>query len=46
MQKNQYTLSERPCLKQVIDTLDKAFAKIPDNTKLISHSEHGLAVPT
>ena len=36
-----YSISDRPLLGQVIEMLDKAFAKIPDNTKLILHSDQG-----
>lgn len=36
-----YNISERPHLGQVIDMLDKAFEKIPDNTNLIFHSDQG-----
>ncbi len=36
-----YNLSERPVLGQVMDMLDKAFNKIPDNTNLIFHSDQG-----
>ena len=36
-----YNISERPALAQVMDMLDKAFAKIPDNTNLILHSDQG-----
>ena len=36
-----YTISNRPVLQQVLDMLDIAFAKIPDNTKLIFHSDQG-----
>lgn len=36
-----YNISERPVLGQVMDMLDKAFAKIPDHTKLIFHSDQG-----
>jgi len=36
-----YNISERPHLGQVIDMLDKAFGKIPDNTNLIFHSDLG-----
>lgn len=36
-----YNISERPVLGQVIDMLDKAFAKIPDDTNLIFHSDQG-----
>ena len=36
-----YNISERPVFGQVLDMLDKAFAKIPDNTNLIFHSDQG-----
>ena len=36
-----YSISSRPVLGQVMDMLDKAFAKIPDNTNLILHSDQG-----
>ena len=36
-----YNISEHPHLGQVMDMLDKAFAKIPDNTDLILHSDQG-----
>lgn len=36
-----YTISEHPVLNQVLDMLDKAFLKIPDNTNLIFHSDQG-----
>lgn len=36
-----YNISERPSLNQVIDMLDKAFEKIPDNCGLILHSDQG-----
>lgn len=36
-----YNISERPVLGQVMDMLDKAFAKIPDDTNLIFHSDQG-----
>ena len=36
-----YSISERPILNQVMDMLDKAFEKIPDNTNLIFHSDQG-----
>ena len=36
-----YNISERPVLGQVMDMLDQAFAKIPDNTNLIFHSDQG-----
>lgn len=36
-----YSISHSPVLNQVMDMLDKAFAKIPDNTQLIFHSDQG-----
>ena len=36
-----YNISESPNLIQVMDMLDKAFEKIPDNTNLIFHSDQG-----
>lgn len=36
-----YNISERPILSQVIDMLNKAFEKIPDNTNLMLHSDQG-----
>lgn len=36
-----YNISERPFLGQVMDMLDKAFAKISNNTNLIFHSDQG-----
>ena len=36
-----YNLSLRPTFSQVIDMLEKAFKKIPDDTKLILHSDQG-----
>lgn len=36
-----YAISEHPVLKQVMDMLDRAFEKIPDNTGLIFHSDQG-----
>ena len=36
-----YNLSYHPNLNQVTDMLNKAFAKIPDNTNLILHSDQG-----
>ena len=36
-----YNISERPVLEQVLDMLDKAFKKLPDNTNLIFHSDQG-----
>lgn len=36
-----YNISEHPVLKQVMDMLDQAFKKIPDNSGLILHSDQG-----
>ena len=36
-----YTISDRPVLSMVTSMLDKAFAKIPDGTGLILHSDQG-----
>ena len=36
-----YTISGRPVLSMVTTMLDKAFAKIPDGTDLILHSDQG-----
>ena len=36
-----YNLSLHPTFHQTMDMLDKAFAKIPDNTGLILHSDQG-----
>ena len=36
-----YNLSRHPVFQQVIDMVNKAFAKIPDNTNLILHSDQG-----
>ncbi len=36
-----YNISARPTFHQVLDMVDRAFAKIPDNTKLILHSDQG-----
>ena len=36
-----YNISERPTLHQVMDMLDKAFDKLPDNTHLVFHSDQG-----
>ncbi len=36
-----YNLSRHPNLSQTTDMLNKAFAKIPDNTNLILHSDQG-----
>ena len=36
-----YTISDRPVLSMVTEMLDKAFARIPDGTNLILHSDQG-----
>ena len=36
-----YSLSRRPVFAQVMEMLEKAFKKIPDNTNLILHSDQG-----
>ncbi len=36
-----YNISDHPVLAQVLDMLDQAFAKIPDGTGLIFHSDQG-----
>ena len=36
-----YGISDRPILSMVMSMLDKAFAKIPNNTNLILHSDQG-----
>lgn len=36
-----YNISDRPTFYQTMDMLDKAFAKIPDGTNLILHSDQG-----
>ena len=36
-----YNLSRHPVFKQVVDMLEKAFNKIPDDTNLILHSDQG-----
>jgi len=36
-----YSIADRPTFKQVTDMLERAFAKIPDNTNLILHSDQG-----
>ena len=36
-----YTISDRPALSMVITMLDEAFAKIPDGTNLVLHSDQG-----
>ncbi len=36
-----YTISDRLVLSMVTTMLDKAFAKIPDSTNLILHSDQG-----
>lgn len=36
-----FNLSRHPVFTQVVDMLEKAFSKIPDNTNLILHSDQG-----
>lgn len=36
-----FSLSRHPVFHQVVDMLEKAFEKIPDNTNLILHSDQG-----
>lgn len=36
-----YSVSYHPRFSQIVEMLDKAFAKIPDNTNLILHSDQG-----
>lgn len=36
-----YSLARHPVFSQVVEMLDKAFAKIPNNTNLILHSDQG-----
>ena len=36
-----YTISDRPVISMVTTMLDEAFAKIPDGTNLILHSDQG-----
>ena len=36
-----YTISDRPVLRMVTTMLNEAFAKIPDGTNLILHSDQG-----
>jgi len=36
-----FSISDKPILSLVTDMLDKAFAQIPDGTKLILHSDQG-----
>ena len=36
-----FNLSRQPVFAQVVDMLEKAFSKIPDNTNLILHSDQG-----
>lgn len=36
-----YVISDRPVLKQVLDMVDDAFSRLPDNTNLIFHSDQG-----
>ena len=37
-----FNLSRHPVFAQVVDMLEKAFSKIPDNTNLILHSDQGV----
>ena len=41
-----YTISDRPVLSMVTTMLNEAFAKIPDGTNLILHSDQGWQYPT
>lgn len=36
-----YSISKAPILKQVLDMIDEAFKKLPDNSSLILHSDQG-----
>ncbi len=36
-----YNISLRPTFNQIMDMLDKAFSKIPDNSRIILHSDQG-----
>lgn len=36
-----FNLSRHPVFAQIVDMLEKAFSKIPDNTNLILHSDQG-----
>lgn len=36
-----YEISDRPVLEQVLNMLDKAFCRIPDDTDLVFHSDQG-----
>ena len=36
-----FNLSKHPVFTQVVDMLEKAFSKVPDNTNLILHSDQG-----
>lgn len=36
-----YNISDRPVFNQVMDMINQAFVKIPDNTNLILHSDQG-----
>lgn len=36
-----YNISAKPSLSMVLDMLDKAFDKIPDNTNIVFHSDQG-----
>jgi transposase InsO family protein len=39
-----YDISERPTFHQVINMLEKAFERIPDNSNLILHSDQGWPI--
>ena len=41
-----YTISDRPVLSMVTTMLNEVFAKIPDNTNLILHSDQGWQYST
>lgn len=36
-----YAISDRPTFQAIADMLERAFAKIPDNTNLVLHSDQG-----
>ena len=36
-----YSISDRPVFSQVVDMLEQAFQKIPDNINLVLHSDQG-----
>jgi transposase InsO family protein len=39
-----YDISKRPTFYQVMNMLEKAFERIPDNSSLILHSRPGIAI--